>query len=45
MLFDEVVTKARLESALQKLELRLTIRMGVLAAATITILGAVIRLH
>jgi hypothetical protein len=42
--FDELVTKAHLENALHKLELRLTIRMGVLAAAIITILGALITL-
>ncbi|MEA3049581.1 MAG: Coiled-coil protein 90-like [Sphingomonadales bacterium] len=43
--FDELVTKEHLQSALDKLELRLTVRMGVLAAATITILGALITLH
>lgn len=42
--FDELVTKSHLESALQKLELRLTMRMGVLAGATVTILGALITL-
>jgi len=42
--FDDLVTKSDLESALQKLELTLTIRMGVLAAAIITILGALITL-
>jgi hypothetical protein len=42
--FDDLVTKPYLEGALDKLELRLTIRMGVLTAATITILGALITL-
>lgn len=42
--FDELVTKSHLENALHQLELRLTIRMGVLAAGTITILGALITL-
>ena len=42
--FDELVTKSYLESALQKLELRLTMRMGVLTGATIAILGALITL-
>lgn len=49
--FDDLATKAdlratksELESALDKLELRLTMRMGLLAAAIITILGALITL-
>lgn len=42
--FDELVTKPHLDGALDKLELRLTIRMGALTAATITILGALIAL-
>ena len=42
--FDELVTKSHLENVLHQLELRLTIRMGVLAAGTITILGALITL-
>jgi hypothetical protein len=47
--FDDLATKSDLKSALQDLELRLTIRMGAMAAAstalTVAILGAVISLH
>jgi hypothetical protein len=39
--FDELATKADLKD----LELRLTIRMGALAAATIAVLGALITLQ
>jgi hypothetical protein len=42
--FDDLVTKSDLKGALQDLELRLTIRMGALAAATVAILGALITL-
>jgi hypothetical protein len=42
--FDDLVTKSDLKSGLQDLELRLTMRMGALAAATVAILGALITL-
>ncbi|HEX8622927.1 MAG TPA: hypothetical protein VF718_13255 [Allosphingosinicella sp.] len=43
--FDELVTKSDLNGALKDLQLRLTIRMGALAAATVAILGALITLN
>ncbi|MFL6843980.1 MAG: hypothetical protein ACJ8ER_03770 [Allosphingosinicella sp.] len=43
--FDDLVTKSDLKAALQDLELRLTIRMGALAAATVAVLGALITLN
>jgi hypothetical protein len=47
--FDDLVTKSDLQSALDKLELRLTIRMGAITAAstalTVAILGALISFH
>lgn len=41
----ELVTKADLQLALDNVALRLTIRMGVMLAAGLTILGAVLKLH
>ena len=43
--FDDLATKSDLKSELQDLELRLTVRMGALAAATVAILGALITLN
>jgi hypothetical protein len=47
--FDDLVTKSDLKSGLQDLELRLTMRMGAISAAsaalTVAILGALISLH
>ena len=43
--FDDLATKSDLKSGLQDLELRLTMRMGALTAATIAILGALITLN
>jgi hypothetical protein len=47
--FDDLVTKSDLQSALDKLELRLTIRMGAITAAStalvVAILGALISFH
>ncbi|HLL31031.1 MAG TPA: hypothetical protein VK403_08550 [Allosphingosinicella sp.] len=46
--FDDLVMKSDLKSALQELELRLTMRMGAMTAAstvlTVAILGAMITL-
>ena len=42
--FDELATKSDLKTALQELELRLTVRMGALSAATVAILAALITL-
>lgn len=41
----ELVTRNDLESALDRLSLRLTVRMGAIFAAGLTILGAVLKLH
>ena len=41
----ELVTRNDLESALDRLSLRLTVRMGVMFAPGLTILGAVLKLH
>jgi hypothetical protein len=41
----ELVTKADLQLALDNLALRLTVRTGVMIAAGLTILGAVLKLH
>ncbi len=43
--FDQLVTKQDLTIALKDLEQRLTLRMGAMSAATITILGALIAFH
>jgi hypothetical protein len=43
--FSELVTKTDLRAELKELELRLTIRMGVMFGATIAILGTLIALH
>jgi hypothetical protein len=41
----ELVTKADLQLALDDIALRLTVRTGVMLAAGLTILGAVLKLH
>ena len=41
----ELVTKLDLQLALDNLALRLTVRTGVMIAAGLTILGAVLKLH
>ena len=41
----ELVTKADLQLALDNLALRLTVRTGVMIAAGLTILGAVLKIH
>jgi hypothetical protein len=41
----ELVTKTDLQLALDNLALRLTVRTGVMIAAGLTILGAVLKLH
>jgi hypothetical protein len=41
---DEMVTKSFLESELDKLSMRLTIRMGTIAVVTVGVLAAVIKL-
>ena len=41
----ELVTKSDLQLALDNLALRLTVRTGVMLAAGLTILGAVLKLH
>ena len=41
---DEMVTKAFLQSELEKLAMPLTIRMGTLAAVSVAALAAIIRL-
>jgi hypothetical protein len=41
----ELVTRNDLEAAMDRLSLRLTVRMGVMFAAGLTILGAVLKLH
>jgi hypothetical protein len=42
---NELVTKEDLRSALETQTLRLTVRMGMMLAAGLTILGAVLKLH
>ena len=42
---NELVTKEDLRGALETQTLRLTVRMGVMLAAGLTILGAVLKLH
>ena len=41
----ELVTKADLQLALDNIAFRLTVRTGVMLAAGLTILGAVLKLH
>jgi hypothetical protein len=41
---DEMVTKSFLQSELEKLSMRLTIRMGTLAAVSVAALAAIIKL-
>ena len=41
----DLVTKSELREALDTQTLRLTVRMGVLLAAGLSILGAVLKLH
>jgi hypothetical protein len=41
---DEMVTKSFLQSELEKLAMRLTIRMGTLAAVSVAALAAIIKL-
>ena len=43
-LADEMVTKSFLQSELEKLSMRLTIRMGTLAAVSVAALAAIIKL-
>jgi hypothetical protein len=47
--FDDLVTKSHLESTLDKLELRLTMRIGAISAAsaalTVALIGALITFH
>jgi hypothetical protein len=42
---NELVTKEDLRGALETQTLRLTVRMGVMLAAGLTILGVVLKLH
>jgi hypothetical protein len=42
---NERVTKEDLRAALEMQTLRLTVRMGVMLAAGLTLLGAVLKLH
>jgi hypothetical protein len=42
---NELVTKEDLRGALETQTLRLTVRMGIMLAAGLTILGAVLKLH
>jgi hypothetical protein len=44
-IMNELVTKEDLRTALETQTLRLSVRMGVMLAAGLTILGAVLRLH
>jgi hypothetical protein len=44
-MMNELVTKEYLRIAIDTLTLRLTIRMGVMLAAGLTLLGAVLELH
>jgi len=41
---DEMVTKSFLQSELEKLSMRLTIRMGTMAAVAVAALAAIIKL-
>jgi hypothetical protein len=41
---DEMVTKSFLQSELEKLSMRLTIRMGTIAAVSVAALAAIIKL-
>ena len=42
---NELVTKEDLRAAIETQTLRLTVRMGVMLAAGLTLLGAVLKLH
>lgn len=42
---DMTVTAQGLQTAMENLSLRLTIRVGVMLAAGLTVLGAVLRFH
>jgi hypothetical protein len=44
-IMNELVTKEDLRVALELQTLRLTVRMGVMLAAGLTLLGAVLKLH
>lgn len=44
-IMNELVTKEDLRMAVELITLRLTIRMGVMLAAGLTLLGAVLKLH
>ena len=44
-IMNELVTKEDLRAALEMQTLRLTVRMGVMLAAGLTLLGAVLKLH
>ncbi len=44
-IMNELVTKEDLRNALETQTLRLSVRMGVMLAAGLTILGAVLKLH
>jgi hypothetical protein len=44
-IMNELVTKEDLRTALETQTLRLSVRMGVMLAAGLTILGAVLKLH
>ena len=44
-IMNELVTKEDLRLALETQTLRLTVRMGVMLAAGLTLLGAVLKLH
>ena len=44
-IMNELVTKEDLRSALETQTLRLSVRMGVMLAAGLTLLGAVLKLH
>ena len=44
LIADEIVTKSFLQSELEKLSMRITIRMGTIAAVSIAALAAIIKL-
>ena len=44
LIADEMVTKSFLQSELEKLSMRLTIRMGTIAAVSVAALAAIIKL-
>ena len=44
-IMNELITKEDLRLALETQTLRLSVRMGVILAARLTLLGAVLRLH